>query len=510
MNQPSTEDSTSTGTVTEMVQRWCVEQPDRIALSGDGQTLDYRALGERSDELALALRRNGVGPGDIVGLLLERSSDAVVAMVAAWKAGAAYLSLDGSLPRARLEWIVNDCGPRVVVTDPASAPLLKGVPETPVLLSDRVRGSAPSPGPVAGNGDDMAYVMYTSGSTGTPKGAQIPHRSIRRLIMDPRMAMEREDVLLQIAKHTFDASVFEIWSVLAAGGRLEFLTDPLLSLGEIAAALRERSVSKLFLTTGLFNHMVEFQAQALRGLKRVYFGGEAASPHHVRQALDRVPGLELVNAYGPTETGVAVSCHLITGPGDVGASSVSLGTPIRGTGLHVVDEDLHPVPAGAEGELCVFGTALALGYRGRADLTAEQFVQVDEGPLAGTLVYRTGDRCSWTDSGELQYLGRRDQQVKVRGHRVEPGEVEAVLNTDPRVRQAVVVDRLDGTGARSLVAMVVPTDPGSENNWFPEELRARCTEELPGHMVPGRWTLINSVPLTGNGKTDRDALRARS
>ncbi|MEU3229430.1 amino acid adenylation domain-containing protein [Nocardiopsis alba] len=491
-----------------MVERWCTERPDRVALSGDGRTLDYRALGAEARRLAGALREEGVRSGDVVGLLLRRSSDAVIAMLAAWKIGAAYLSLDASLPEARLEWMVRDARPRVLVTDPAPLSLPRGVSDIPLVPVGREPiGSGPPP--TAGGGDDMAYVMYTSGSTGTPKGVGIPHRSVRRLVSDPRMSMNPDDVLLQLSKHTFDASVFEIWSILSAGGRLEFLPDPLVSLGEIASTLRERSVSKLFLTTGLFNHMVEFEGRALQSLERLYFGGEAASAHHVRLALETLPGVELVNAYGPTEAGVAVSCHLMTGPDDVGTESVSLGTPLLDTGLHVLDDELRPLPAGEAGELCVSGIALALGYRDRDELTAECFVRIGDGPLAGTRVYRTGDRCMWTNEGELCYLGRSDQQVKVRGHRVEPGEIEAVLNREPRVKQAVVLDRVDGTGARSLVAMVQLVDPEADTTWFPGGLRVLCADRLPGYMVPGRWALIDSVPLTAHGKTDRDALRAR-
>jgi amino acid adenylation domain-containing protein len=433
--------------------------PEAIALEDREERLTYAELAARARRLAGRLTAAGLGPERTAALLVDRSPDAIVALLAIMEAGGAYLPLDPSHPAERLRWIVGDARPAVLVADrklleehPWAAEA--GIPV--VVLGEEgseTRDERPTVDPAG-----LAYVMYTSGSTGTPKGVAVTHRNVIRLVRLVRGADYVElgpgETFLQLAPLAFDASTLEIWGPLLNGGRLVLFPERRAGLDDLAAAIRRAGVTALWLTAGLFHTMVEHRLEGLRPLRQLLAGGDVLSPVHVRRALEGLPGTVLVNGYGPTEGTTFTCCHRVTAL-EPGAATVPIGRPIPNARVHVVDRAFRPVPAGVAGELLAGGEGLARGYFGQPDRTAERFVPDPFGP-SGSRLYRTGDRARWRPDGALEFLGRLDNQVKVRGFRIEPGEIEAVLAGHPGVRQTAVVAIRDASGGQALVAFVVP------------------------------------------------------
>ncbi|WP_411130505.1 non-ribosomal peptide synthetase, partial [Streptomyces sp. x-19] len=336
-----------------------------------------------------------------------------------------------------------------------------------------------------------AYVFYTSGSTGRPKGVVLPHEGFLRVVRDPNFSITPADVVSQLSTLSFDAGALEVWNALLNGAVLAVSVERMLSVDELGVFVRAHGVSVLWLTAGLFHEVVDADVRVFDGVRVVMSGGDALSPRHCRMVLGEVPGVRLVNAYGPTEVSITASSHVIDGP-------VLLGGPVPDTRLWVLDSHLKPVVAGAEGELYVSGVGLAHGYGGRAGLTAGRFVAAPDG--SGERMYRTGDVVRWASGGVLEFVGRADDQVKVRGFRVELGEVEEALAAHPAVSQAVAVVCTDARGIKRLVAYAV----GSELE--PRRLADFLGNSLPAYMVPTAFVVMDVLPLTANGKVDRRAL----
>jgi amino acid adenylation domain-containing protein len=449
--------------------------PEAIALEHRDERLSYAELAARSRRLAGRLTEAGLGPEKIAVVLVDRSPAAIVALLAILEAGGAYLPLDPSHPAERLRWIVGDARPAVLV---AERKLLEeqawaaeaGVPV--VVLGEegkdeRDRKDAKDE-KASVDPEGLAYVMYTSGSTGTPKGVAVTHRNVVRLVRGvDYVELGPGETFLQLAPLAFDASTLEIWGPLLNGGRLVLFPERRASLDDLAETIRRSGVTSLWLTAGLFHQMAEHRLEGLRPLKQLLAGGDVLSPVHVRRVLDRLPGTALVNGYGPTEGTTFTCCHRLSGL-EPEATTVPIGRPIANAQAHVVDRSFRPVPAGVAGELLAGGEGLARGYLGQPDRTAERFVP-DPFGSPGARLYRTGDRARWRPDGTLDFLGRLDRQVKVRGFRIEPGEIEAVLAGHPGVRQTAVVAVRDASGGQSLVAFVVPkAKPASEGGLLPE------------------------------------------
>jgi len=448
----------------EQVQR----RPDAVAVSAEEGELTYGELAAWAARLAHRLAAAGVGPEVRVALLARRSPALVAAVIAILAAGGAYVPLDPADPAARLAWLLADSGASVLLGDPE---LLAGLPPevgAPVVLA--LAAARPALGPPGGGardalaaaGDDpgrLAYVMYTSGSTGSPKGVGVSQRAIVRLVRASGFAdLGPRQVFLQLAPLSFDASTLEIWAPLLNGGRLALFPRRRPSLQDLAAALWRFRVTTLWLTAGLFHAVVEEQPAALSSLGQLLAGGDVLSPAQVRRALAAVPGVTLVNGYGPTEVTTFSCCHAIRDAAAIGAT-VPLGRPIGNTRVQVLGPDQEPVPAGAWGELWAGGDGLARGYVGRPDLTADRFRPDPFAPpgSTGSRLYRTGDVVRRTGGGLVEFRGRRDGQVKLRGFRVELGEVESALRDHPRVGAAAVVAREEpGAAGRRLVGYVVP------------------------------------------------------
>jgi amino acid adenylation domain-containing protein len=490
----------------ELFEEQAARRPDAAALRFAGVETSYGELNARAEALAELLRREGAGPDVLVALFLERSPEVIVAMLAVLKAGGAYVPLDPGYPAERLALLVEDSAPVLLLTRSA---LLDRLPSAPnraprTLCLDNLsplpslpsRVSSPAP-------ENLAYVMYTSGSTGRPKGVAVTHGNVIRLVRETAFArFGPDEVFLLLAPVSFDASTLEIWGPLLNGGTLVVFPPHTPTLEELGAELLRQGVTTLWLTAGLFHPMVESRVEDLRGLRQLVAGGDVLSAPHVRKALAALPGLTLINGYGPTENTTFTCTHAMTDPRGIGAGDVSvpIGRPISNTAAVLLDRGLRPVPPGVPGELCAGGAGLARGYLRRPDLTAERFVPNPVGGIGGERLYRTGDLARMRAGGEIEFLGRIDQQVKIRGFRVEPGEIEAVLAAHPAVKEAAVVVR--GAGAdRSLMACLVVEDAGVE-----AAMRSYLRERLPEPMIPAAWIFLEALPLNPNGKVDRRAL----
>jgi amino acid adenylation domain-containing protein len=489
-------------TVDALFAQAAAAAPQAVALAWQGGEMTYAELDRRANRLAHHLRRAGVAAGTRVGVCLERGPEMVVALLAALKAGAAYVPLDPAYPAERLAFMLADTAVPVLVTESALADRLPAHAARVVRVDADAAAIAaePADAPAAGTDPEaVAYVMYTSGSTGRPKGVEVPHRAVVRLVRGQDFVSIRPcDVFLQLAPASFDAATLELWGPLLNGARLAIHPAGQPSVESIGRALAEHGVTVLWLTAGLFHLVVEERIEVLRGVRQLLAGGDVLSVPHVRRVRAELPETVLINGYGPTENTTFTCCHRIEAAPEAGAS-VPVGRPIANTYVRVLDAAMRPVPAGVPGELYAGGAGLALGYLNQPELTAAQFVADPFAP--GARLYRTGDRVRWRADGTVEFLGRVDTQVKIRGFRVEPGEVEAVLRAAPGVREAAVVVREDTAGDRRLVAYVageVETD----------ELREHLRGRLPEHMLPGAIVLLDALPLTANGKLDRRALPA--
>jgi len=487
-------------TVVELFARQAGRTPDAVAVTRGAVVLTYRELDARANHLAHRLRDLGTGPEHAVALLLEPSVEHVVAELAVLKAGAAYVPLDVRAPHARLRAVLTEAGAAVLVTDEGWAATAAQVHSGPVLRvgSDEAL-TAPD---VAPHRDNLAYVMYTSGSTGTPKGVAVRHRDVVALALDSRFAGGAHERVLAHSPLAFDASTYELWVPLLNGGRVVLGETPDVTVESLRHTVGAHGVTGLWLTAGLFRLLAQDAPDCLRGVREVWTGGDVVPAPAVRRVLDACPGLVVVDGYGPTETTTFASAHRMDAEGAV-ADQVPIGTPLDGMRAYVLDRELRPVPTGAVGELCVAGDGLARGYLDRAGLTAERFVADPFGP-PGERMYRTGDLVRRTGDGELEFLGRADEQVKLRGFRIEPGEVEAGLLGHPGVAQAVVVVDTAGAGRR-LVGYVVPAHGTTVD---PADVRAHATATLPEYMVPAVVVVLDELPLSRNGKVDRRALPA--
>ncbi|MFY2559117.1 amino acid adenylation domain-containing protein [Corallococcus terminator] len=483
--------------------------PEAVALTFEGQHLTHGELNRQANQLAHHLRALGVRPGARVGVCLERSARMVVALLGILKAGAAYLPLESTLPTERLEHLLQDAGLAAVVTRAELADELR-VQWLPMVCVDTdasLIAARPDTNPEAlATAEHEAYVLYTSGSTGKPKGVAVPHRAVVRLVRETHyVRLGPDETLLQLAPLAFDASTFEIWGALLNGGRLAIFPPHTPSLDELGRFIEREGITTLWLTAGLFHQLVDHALKALGPVRQLLAGGDVLSPSHVKRVVDRFPGCRVINGYGPTENTTFTCCYPVV-PDAPLTGSVPIGRPISNTRIHLLDELLEPVPVGAPGELYAGGDGLAHGYLNDAALTAERFIPDPFSAVPGARLYRTGDRCRLLPDGRVEFLGRVDQQVKVRGYRIEPGEIETTLRAHPSVREARILARQDEPGEKLLVAYTVcePEAPVPSA----EALRAFLQERLPAFMVPSAFITLAAFPLTANGKVDTRALPA--
>ncbi|MFJ8043304.1 amino acid adenylation domain-containing protein [Kitasatospora sp. NPDC096147] len=497
----------------EAVARRAAAHPDAIAVTGPDGSLTYRQLADRADLLARALTGLAVAPEEGVGLLLGRSPAQVTAPLGVLRAGAAYVPLDPRWPAERLARVTAEAAPRLLLVDAAHAdhPWVRELgPGVRVLTLDRTgrvtSGGPYAPGPLPGpaGGERLAYVMFTSGSTGRPKGVGVTHRDIAALAADRTWEQDGAgDAVLMHSAYAFDAATFELWVPLLRGGRIVLAPDGVLQPEQLREAVTRHGARAAFLTTTLFNVFAETDPGALGLLRLAAAGGEAAAPGVLQRLAAAHPGTRVLNAYGPTEATTFALLHHV--PSDGAPDGVPpIGRPLDGVRALVLDGALRPVPDGAEGELHLAGPGVARGYLGQPGPTAARFV-ADPFAADGSRMYRTGDLVRRTPDGRLAYVARADAQVKLRGHRIEPGEIEAALRAHPSVRAACVLVREDRPGDRTLAAYVVPAAGRTAD---PAELTAHLAARLPAHLVPASVQPLPALPMTANGKLDHAALPA--
>ena len=488
----------------QLFEAQAARTPEAEALVVGELRLTYGELNRRANRLAHRLRAAGVRPEDRVGICLRRSERMLVSLLAVLKAGGAYLPLDPAYPRERLALLLADSAPRVVIGEAATAPRISAADGRWLSLDDDLADDGgdenPAPAAVPGN---LAYLIYTSGSTGRPKAVGVEHRSAVGLMCWGRASFSPEEYACVLAATSigFDVSVFEIFVPLSWGGRL-VLAENLLAWPALPAAREVRMICAVPSVVAELVHAGRFPAGP-DGVRTVNLAGEAVPPALAGELAAAAPGARLLDIYGPTESTVYATWAPLA-PG----RAVTIGLPIANSRAHVLDGRGEALPVGVPGELCLGGNGLARGYLGRPELTAERFVPdpfaASSGGQPGGRLYRTGDLVRRLPDGRLDYLGRLDHQVKVRGFRVELGEVEAALRRHPRLRDAVVVARPDGDRGQRLIAYVVSEDAAAA---LPaEELRAFLRQSLPESMVPALFVPLAALPLSANGKVDRRAL----
>ncbi|HEX2091416.1 MAG TPA: amino acid adenylation domain-containing protein, partial [Longimicrobiaceae bacterium] len=488
--------------LSELFAEQAARTPGAPAVVHGDQSLTYGELAACAEVLSVQLRARGIGPEVRVGVCLERGLDAVVALLAVFRVGGVYLPLDPAHPADRLAFMLADSGVRLVLTASRFAAAL---PEFAgeVLLVDETPspgGSRESTTEAAPTAENLAYVIYTSGSTGTPKGVMVTHGAAATLLPAAveTFGARPGSRVAHTASLSFDASLLEIFLALLSGATLHVADrDTVLSAEALGSLLRERQIDLWVSTPPMLELLAEGEFPALR---TVSTGGDRC-PGELAARWSR--GRRLLNMYGPTETTIYATWHLCR-PG--AADAPPIGRPAAGMRAYVLDSLLQPLPAGIPGELYVGGAGVARGYLGRPELTAGRFVPDPFSPVPGERLYRSGDRARWRADGELEFLGRTDAQVKIRGIRIEPGEIEAALVSHPEVRETVVVVREDGSGAagdRRLVAYVVPVEGGTAS---PGALRDHLRTRLPDYMVPSAIVPLRALPLTPTGKLDRRAL----
>ncbi|MFJ8214486.1 non-ribosomal peptide synthetase [Streptomyces sp. NPDC096033] len=503
--------------VHELVAGFARTGPARTAVSCGASSITYADLDAWGTRVAAALTEAGVRRGSHVGVLVEPSLAMVAAVLGAMRCGAAYVPVDPSNPDLRIAQILHDAQVDAVLVTDATRPRLAGVdvPLVDAVATSREPAAGPAGGAARGRepespcapvaADDAAYLIYTSGSTGEPKGVVVEHGQLAASTLARRTVYPGRPVFLLVSPLAFDSSVAGLWGTLTAGGHLVVATPDEVRDPERLVELVERhQVTQLLCVPSLYSVLLDaarsLGGERLNSLETVVVAGEPLPPELVERHFTlRTAPTTLVNEYGPTEATVWASYRRFDAPGPV-----SIGRPVPGATLHLLDEELRPVPPGAEGELFIGGAGVSRGYHGRPEATARAFLDDPFSQTPGARMYRTGDRARWNPDGTLAFLGRRDHQVKIRGHRVELPMIEAQLAALPGIREAVVVP---DAAATSLTAFVLaPPGPATD----PEPLREQLAARLPAVMIPTRIVRLDTFPRTVNGKADRAALRARA
>ncbi|MEJ6982612.1 amino acid adenylation domain-containing protein, partial [Pedobacter sp. P351] len=482
------------------------QRPESIAVVFGNDELTYKDLDDRSNQLAHYLQKKGVTEGMLIPVCVERSTEMIVSILGILKSGGAYVPLDPAYPDDRISFMLQDTEAGIVIISKANKAKLQTVPGIVLIEPDgadaaAIRAELSAEIKRKAEADQLAYVIYTSGSTGRPKGVLVNHRNVVSLVKGvDYVKLDEEDSLLVTGSPSFDATTFEYWAMLLNGGRLILCNEEeLLDSVRLKNLIRENRVTTMWFTSSWFNQLMETDRFTFEGLKTILVGGEQLSEGHIRKFRKQHATIKLINGYGPTENTTFSLTYEI---GDAVKGSIPIGRPLSNREAYVLDRYHKLLPIGVAGEICVGGAGLSRGYLHRPELTAEKFINHPFSQDGAARLYKTGDLGRWLPDGNLEYLGRMDEQVKIRGYRIEPGEIESVLVQGGFVRHAVVVTKSDGRSGKRLVGYVVAT----EEEFSKEKIQSYLITKLPEYMVPTLWVELAQIPLTANGKVDRDLL----
>ncbi|NJK48665.1 amino acid adenylation domain-containing protein [Candidatus Gracilibacteria bacterium] len=486
----------------ELFEAQVEKNPEAVALVFKEQQITYQELNCRANQLAHYLKKVGVGLEGLVGICIDRSLEMIIGLLGILKAGGAYVPLDPAYPTERLANILSDTGVRILLTQQRLIEKLSAIKVHLLVLDSDwgVISSESENNPLSTvKPDNLAYVMYTSGSTGQPKGVEVLHRGVVRLLFGvDYVRLDASQNFLQLANIAFDASTFEIWGALLHGAKCVLFPGKIPTFKELSNTLQKHKITILWLTSALFNAVIDDDPDTLSGISQLLIGGEALSSDRVRLAQKSLPSTQIINGYGPTESTTFTCCYPIPQLLDSSLKSIPIGRAIANTQTYILDRHLQPVPVGVAGELYIGGDGLARGYLNRPDLTAEKFIS---NPFDRSKFYKTGDLARYIPDGNIEFLGRIDRQVKLRGFRIEPEEIETVFTQHPQVNEAIVLVR-EISHHKHLVAYIVL----KERSLNLSDLRIFLKEKLPQYMLPSAFVTLKALPLTPNGKVDRHAL----
>ena len=488
-------------TLQELFEKQVEMTPASTAIVYENQILTYAELNAKANRLARLLREKGVKRNDLVAIFFRRSPEMIISILAVLKSGGAYLPIDPEYPKERIAGILEDSGASTVLTHSSLANKL-GDHELIILdnitkILDQKSGENLEP---VNSSDDLAYVMYTSGSTGKPKGNLITHYNISRVVKNTNyIDITEKDTVLQLSNYSFDGSTFDIYGALLNGAKLVTVNqDILLDVAELSELIKNQGITLFFVTTALFNALVDVNIDCFKTIRKVLFGGERVSVRHVAKAFEFMGPGRMIHVYGPTESTVFATYHNVNEINNR-LSTIPIGKPLSNTKIYIMASDGKLQPVGIPGELCISGKGLAKGYFNRPELTAEKFVQNPF--IYGERLYKTGDLARWLPDGSIEFLDRMDTQIKLRGFRIELGEIEAQLLKHENVREAVVLCREDNDGNKFLCAYIV-----ADAELLEMDLRSHLSRELPDYMIPSHFAQLQSMPLTPNGKIDKKIL----
>ncbi len=488
------------------VARQALLRPDATALIHNGRRVSYRTLDAAASTYAAELSALGVGVGQVVPMLAPRSAQLAALQLAVLKCGAAYAGLDRRWPHDRIAAILEQVSPALVITDELATAGRFRAYQPPAQDLDSAAASAQPFEPAQVDGAAPATVFFTSGTTGTPKGVVSPHQAVTRLFRPGGLAgFGPGHATPQAAPLPWDMYAFELWGQLTSGGTTVLVEDDHFLPGTLRDLVRAAGVDTLWITTSLFNLFVDEDADCFSGLRQVLTGGEKLSPVHVRAFLDRHPGIPLRNGYGPAESCMLTTTHLLKLADCDVPGGIPVGTPVAGTTVLVIDADDQPCAAGEPGEVCIAGEGLATGYLANPGLTAEKFPTIEHGG-APLRIYRTGDIGVVDDAGVLHFRGRRDRQVKISGHRVELTEIEVTARGLPGVRDCVALPLTAADGQVTMLALFYLASAQDATAFDPLQVREQLVRLLPGYAVPGVVRWLERFPVTPNGKLDRHEL----
>lgn len=482
--------------------------PHAIAITYGSHQMTYDQVNTAAEKLANRLSELQVGPDKIVMVMVERSCELIISLLAILKTGGCYLSLEHTTPQARLDFIIEDAVPHLIITQTTFNDHFVHH-KVPVLLLDKDDHQPISfvqREKVKVTPEHLAYISYTSGSTGVPKGVCIPHRAVTRLVDNNKdFTFITSDVFLLLSPIAFDASTFEVWSPLTNGGRLVIYDEGMIRPDALSEIIEAQEITTVWLTAGLFHVMVNFYLDTFKGIKHVFAGGDVISPSHLELLLSTYPHLTFTNGYGPTENTTFSTCWTTSSITD--HNTVPIGKPINGTWAVICNEQLEAVSVGETGELYVAGAGLARNYLNNPVETAARFVPNPWSEHPGGRMLKTGDLVRLLEDGNIEFVGRIDRQVKINGYRVEPDEIEIKINRHASVQSAVVITQKDNAEHKRLIAYIVLKENQNEAQQLADLHHSLC-EQLPAYMIPWAMIPLTEMPLTANGKVDRHELPA--